>query len=351
MNRRTVIAAVPALAAGGSLARAAEASAARIGICSFSCHQHWKAVEAKHGGVKFSDAIGFYAYGRSLGTEGVQTGLRSTEAGVARKIRALVERDGGYYEAELRLPKSEADVAAFETDVRLAREAGATLARAYLMVTRRYEVFKTIGEFRAFQKDAENRLRLAEPVLRRHKLKLAIENHKDLTVEELVALLRGAGSEWLGALVDTGNNIALCEEPHAVVEALAPFALSVHFKDMAVQPAPDGFLLSEVPLGTGCLDLSRIIRALRRANSGVVFNLEMATRDPLRIPCKSDAYWATFPERRESAERAALAFVEAHPLRRPPPSVAGKPQSELLALEEQNNRACLAWMREHLNAE
>jgi len=34
--------------------------------------------------------------------------------------------------------------------------------------------------------------------------------------------------------------------------------MSVHFKDMAVQPADDGFRLSEVPLGTGALDLPRI---------------------------------------------------------------------------------------------
>jgi sugar phosphate isomerase/epimerase len=164
----------------------------------------------------------------------------------------------------------------------------------------------------------------------------------------LIALLRSIDSEWVGALVDTGNNLALCEEPHAVVEALAPFALSVHLKDMSVQPAADGFLLSEVPPGSGCLDLPRIIRTLRRARPDIVFNLEMATRDPLRIPCRTDAYWATFPERRAAAERAALTFVAAHPPRGPLPSPAGLSLPEQLALEDHNNRLSLAWMRDNI---
>jgi sugar phosphate isomerase/epimerase len=349
VNRRTLIAAVPALAAGRPLL-ATGASTARIGICTFSCHQHWKAVEAKSEGVKFSDAVSFYQYGRSLGAEGVQTSLGSTDPTVAQKIRAMVEKDGGYYEAELRLPKNEGDLDAFETDVRLAREAGATVARAYFMGTRRYEVVKSLDEFQRFHAEAQRSLVLAEPVLRKHRLKLAIENHKDCTSEELISLLRKVSSEWIGALVDTGNNIALCEEPHAVVEALAPFSMSVHLKDMAVQPDAEGFLLSEVPLGTGMLDLPRIIASLCKAHPAIVFNLEMATRDPLKIPCLTDGFWTTFPGRRASHLAAAMERVTANPPKQPVPHITGKPVAEQLAEEEANNRHDLAWMQKHFRS-
>jgi len=56
---------------------------------------------------------------------------------------------------------------------------------------------------------------------------------------------------------------------------------------------PDGFLLAEVPLGEGFVDLPRIARMLRRARPDIHLNLEMITRDPLRIPCLTDYYWAT----------------------------------------------------------
>ena len=350
MNRRTFITILPALASARVLFAAAGVTKARLGVCTFSCHQHWRAVSNKDAGVKFTDTRSFFRYCRELGAEGVQTGLRSKDTTAARELRALVEAGGGYYESELRLPKDESEVAAFETDVRLAREAGADVARSVLMGGRRYEVFKSMEDFRHFHAEAIRSLSLAEPVVRKHKLKLAIENHKDLTTDEQITLLRKLDSEWVGALVDTGNSIALLEEPHAVVEALAPFAMSVHLKDMAVQPYENGFLLSEVPLGTGMLDLPRIISTLRRANPGIAFNLEMATRDPLKVPCLANDYWVTFPERKATQLEAALARVKASPPGQPPPQVSGKSVQQVLADEQSNNRHGLAWMLKNLRA-
>jgi len=350
MNRRGFLAALPALAAARSLLAAAGASQARIGICTFSCHQHWSAIAAKYDGVKFTNAPGFYRYARGLGAEGVQCSLRGVDPAAARQLRERVEAEGGCFEAELRLPKTADEVESFEADVRLAREAGATVARSVCMGGRRYEVFRTLEDFRRFEKESAETLTLAEPVVRRHRLKLAIENHKDRTTDELVGLLRRIDSEWVGALVDTGNSIALCEEPQAVVEALTPFALSVHFKDMAVQPDAAGFLLSEVPPGSGMLDLPRVIATLRKANPGLVFNLEMATRDPLRVPCRTEGYWATFPERRATRLESMLALVKANPPKQPPPAVAGKSVPQRLAEEEANNRRGLDWMTKYLRA-
>jgi len=148
--------------------------------------------------------------------------------------------------------------------------------------------------------------------------------------------------------VDFGNNIALLEDPLDVVQALAPFAFSVHLKDMAVEMTEEGFLLSEVPLGTGMLDLPEMIKTLTEKNPGIVFNLEMATRDPLKVPCLTPAYWATFPDRRATDLAAALMRVRRHPPRQPLPRVAGKSPGELVAFEEENNRQCLSWARQKL---
>jgi sugar phosphate isomerase/epimerase len=350
MNRRHFIATLPALAAARSLLAASGATKGRLGICTFSCHQHWKAVSAKHVGVKFADTLSFARYVRELGAEGVQVPLRSQDAKVAKQIRAFTEETNSYYECELRLPKIDADLADFETDVRLAREAGASVARAVFTSGRRYEAFKTLADFRAFEAQVEKTLALIEPVLRKHQLKVAIENHKDHTADELATLMKKISSEWIGVLVDTGNNLALLEDPYATMDALAPFALSVHLKDMAVQASDDGFLLSEVPLGTGMLDLPRMITTLRKANPALVFNLEMATRDPLKVPCLTDGYWTTFPERKATHRDAALARVEANPPRQPVPNIAGKPVAAVLAEEEANNRHGLAWMQKHFRA-
>lgn len=339
MNRRHFISAT-ALTTARSLLAAAGADRGRLGICAFSCHQRWKLKAPV-------DAAAFYRYARELGAEGVQSPLRGCEP---KTIRDLVEQTGGYYEGELRLPKTEADLAAFEAEVRQTCEAGASVARAVFTNGRRYEAFQSLAAFQTFHEHSRRTLRLIEPVLKKHRLKLAIENHKDHTTDELIAHLRAVSSEWIGALVDTGNNIALLEEPHGVVEALAPYALSVHLKDMAVQQAPDGFLLSEVPLGTGMLDLKRMVSTLRKANPAIVIHLEMATRDPLRIPCLTDGYFTTFPERKAALLEPAMQRVRQNRPKAPVPAVSGKPADKVLAEEEQNNRHGLGWMNRHLRS-
>jgi hypothetical protein len=119
---------------------------------------------------------------------------------------------------------------------------------------------------------------------------------------------------------------------------------------MAVQTSDDGFLLSEVPLGTGMLYLPRMITTLRKVNPGIVINLEMATRDPLRIPCLTDGYFTTFPERKATHLDAAMNLVKANPPKQQPPAVSDKPIAQVLAEEEANNRQGLDWMNKRCRA-
>jgi len=40
-----------------------------------------------------------------------------------------------------------------------------------------------------------------------------------------------------------------------------------------------------------------VVDSIRKARPRVRLNLEMITRDPLKVPCLMDRYWLTFPER------------------------------------------------------
>ncbi len=347
-NRRALLGSVCALGPLAALRRLlarAGVATGPLGICAFSCHQHWRAVAAGHEGTRFADTAGFFRYARELGADGIQAPLRGSDPAA---LRALVEECAGYYEASLRLPDADGGTDAFDRELRHAREAGAEVARTILMGGRRYEVFKSLEDFRTFHRQAKRTLERIEPLARKRRLRIAVENHKDLVSEELVALMESLSSEWIGVLVDTGNNLSLLEDPDDTVAALAPYAQSVHLKDMAVQPDAGGFLLSETPLGTGMIDLVATVAALRRARPGIAVNLEMATRDPLRVPCLDDGYYATFPERRATHLAPALERVSANPPRGPVPAVAGKPLDRVLAEEEENNRRGLGWMRREL---
>jgi hypothetical protein len=140
----------------------------------------------------------------------------------------------------------------------------------------------------------------------------------------------------VGVTLDTGNSIALLEDPHAVVEAFAPWTMTTHFKDMAVAEYGDGFLLSEVPLGEGFLDLPRIVSVLKERRPEVRFNLEMITRDPLRIPCLTAKYWATLGDVRGQELADTLSRVQRHKSSQPLPHVSNLSHGDQLEAEATN---------------
>ena len=170
----------------------------------------------------------------------MQTSVPMIDEAAAARLREHVEQTGGYYEGDIRLPKKESELEKFEQDLKLTRAAGGSVARTFLSGARRYETWKTLDEFKAFRAEASKRLAMVEPIVKKHRLKLAVENHKDLTSDELARADARFSNEWLAVNVDTGNNIAL-ENAHEAIEALAPFAMSVHLKDMAVQPHETAF--------------------------------------------------------------------------------------------------------------
>ena len=274
--------------------------------------------------------------------------IGSRDARYTAQLRARAEGWEMYVEGDARLPKEKSDVHRFDAEVRTAREAGAEIVRTAMLSGRRYETFDSPEAFRQFAETSWKSLTLAEPVLRRHRVKLAIENHKDRRTAELLDLLKRISSEWVGVCLDTGNNIALLEDPAETVEALARYAFSTHLKDMAVQECEDGFLLSEVPLGEGFLDLKRTVERLLKANPRIQFNLEMITRDPLKIPCLTEKYWVTMPNVPARELGSALAMVRRHSARKALPRTTGLDPDSQLAMEEKQVKASFAYAHARL---
>ena len=133
--------------------------------------------------------------------------------------------------------------------------------------------------------------------MRKHRIRLAIENHKGWRAAEQAAWIKRVGSEYVGVCFDFGNNISLCEAPEETFRLLGPLAIFCHIKDMAVELYPDGFLLSEVPFGEGILNIpSMVADAPRERDPNMLFCLVMITRDPLKIPVFTDKYWVTFED-------------------------------------------------------
>ena len=351
LNRRRWLAAcaagLPALVDHFARAAAPTEDGPRLGMVLYSFSVRL-AADRKANTLGISDPLTFVEHCHERGAGGVQVPIGVRDPAYIAKLREKVAAYGMYLEGSVRLPQNRADVERFTTEVRTARESGATVLRTVSLSGRRYETFATAAAFREWADRAWQALTLAEPVVARQDMVLAVENHKDRRTEELVGLLKRLDSRHVGACVDTGNNLSLLEEPLEVVEALAPWARSVHLMDMAVAEYAEGFLLAEVPLGDGFLDLKKVVGTLQRARPEIHLNLEMITRDPLKVPCLTPRYWATFDNLPGCYLAQTLALVRKQASARPLARISELPRERQLALEEENIRRSVAYARRHL---
>jgi sugar phosphate isomerase/epimerase len=338
-DRREFLVASAALFAG--IGRAEDVKTSPLGIVI-----HSYPVRSRDKG--FTDPLNFLNFCHDRGAAGIQIGLGRLTTELAGVLRAQAEKLGMYVEGSTSPPKNKSDVERFEKEIVISKECGATVVRTVMLGTRRYETFHAEKDYTAFAEQARASLRMAEPIVAKHRVTLAVENHKDFRTDELIDLLKEISSEHVGVCVDTGNSIALLERPAETIAALAPFARSCHLKDMGVEESTDGFLLAEVPLGDGFLDVPAVVGTLKKAWPKLRFSLEMITRDPLRIPCLTDDYWSTLSHVPGRDLARTLAMVKKHAAKEPLPRTSKLSADDQRAAEDANVRRCLAVSREKL---
>ena len=345
MNRRIMLSAMAGGCAAAIMPRAEAAPAAkkRLGIAKFS-------FAVRHGAERAAgEPINFLEYCHGLGAGGIQVNLGIKEDAYIKELREKAESYGMFIEASSRLPRDKDDAGRFEKEVITAKNVGATVIRV-AMGGRRYEVFDRAEQYREFDVRTRKELALGARAAAKHGLHLAIENHKDRRVPEMLDMLESIDSEYVGICMDTGNSAALLEHPMAVVEAFAPWARAVHVKDLAVCAYKDGFLLADVPLGQGLLDLPKMIQLLEEANPDIQFTLEMSTRDPLEVPCLQEKYWATMKDVPGADLARTLRYVRDNAVPEASlPHVGHLSKDEHIALEEANVKQCLAYAAEQLD--
>lgn len=288
----------------------------------------------------------YLQYAHDRGAGGAQVMLPSFEPELLKSVRQLAEKLGMYLEVTTQLPRD--DASPFEKTVQAAKEVGALCLRSVCLGGRRYETFNTLDDWKTFAADSRARLTRAVRILDKHRFPLGLENHKDWTVAEMVPLLKEYSSEYLGACIDWGNNLSLLDDPMELIEGLAPYSINSHIKDMAVEEYADGFLLAEVPLGQGIFPLKRMLDTILKHRPKVKFSLDMLTRNPLLIPCLTEKYWATFPQRNGVYLARTMRMVRANQPAKPLVRLEGMDQEARVRFEQDNIRQCVDFARDQL---
>jgi sugar phosphate isomerase/epimerase len=137
---------------------------------------------------------------------------------------------------------------------------------------------------------------------------IAVENHQDASTDDLLRLAdMVSGHAAFGVTFDTGNPLAVAEDPVESARRLAPLIRHVHLKDYTMHFAPDGYRLSRCAAGDGVIDFPAILDIVRRNSRTVIPGIEIAAQATRTIPILDRDWWSTYPP------RAAAELIE--PLR------------------------------------
>lgn len=292
-----------------------------------------------------------YAREKGLGAPHV-TMPREFNPAIFEKLKRQVEKYDMRLTMLVRTPRTEADLPNYEAFAKAAAGLGGRVACFHDPFSgRRYEQFQDAAGYHAFFEQCKQGVRLAEPILRKYKIPLAIENHKAWRSAELAEWVKSMGSEYVGVCLDLVNNVSLIETPEQTIDTLLPYTIYVSFKDIGVDFYPDGILLSEVPFGDGYLDLKGLVARCQKKDPNMIFQIEMLTRDPLQVPIFTEKYWKVFDEKSPVPPRdlaMLVDYVRKHPPRVPLPRTTGLSEEQRLKLEDECNQKCIDYARAHL---
>ena len=148
----------------------------------------------------------------------------------------------------------------------------------------------TAGDLTYYKVPAEKRIEVLTPALKKvaalaseHGLMLAIENHGDFTMKDLVALVERVNMTNFGICFDGMNAVRVGDDLREAIGLAAPHVRMVHMRDFlpfAEAPAGVEDFWPSVPLGHGRLDIEGLLGFLETYGyEGNVF-VEMAYMHP-----------------------------------------------------------------------
>ncbi len=177
---------------------------------------------------------------------------------------------------------------------------------------------------------------------------IALENHADFTVGELLSIRARVGSPALGFTVDCANLAFDLDEPLRLAGLMAPYALTTHFKNYRIVRTGCGLALENCALGEGDIDVRAIAALLARANPEICLNIEIHSQF---APFRLDILRPEFFHRHVAPPGDGLAWYLSRawdrPVHREPVrDLADGPES--WAVERRDLERSVQWARQHL---
>lgn len=190
--------------------------------------------------------------------------------------------------------------------IRVAQTLGSPVAR---VVLGNMEDRKSEGGIQARIADTVAVLKACRRDVERAGIKIAIENHGgDLHSWETRQLIEQAGTDFVGANIDSGNALWTLEDPFDVLETLGALTICSSLRDGMVWDTPEGAMVQWTAAGDGLIDWHHWTARWRQLCPQVPIMIETISGGPRMFPYKKPEFWQHYDKRPEKlAKFEALA--------------------------------------------
>ena len=144
-------------------------------------------------------------------------------------------------------------------------------------------------------------------------LTFAIEDHQDFGSQELLDFCEEAGAS-VAVCLDTGNPLAVGEEPLAFARAVAAKVRHVHLKDYNAQWTNEGYRLVRCAIGDGAVPFPELFAILGRHHGRLTASLEPGALEARHIRLFRPEWWEGYPKRSARDLGGVLAAARVHRL-------------------------------------
>lgn len=241
------------------------------------------------------------------------------------------------------------DAAALEAAIPAAATLGARVLRVLASPVLEGARVAFAPDWDAYLDGVINTLRAALPLAERHGVTLALENHQDLTCDDLLRVLAELGGPHFGVTFDPVNALVVAEDPFAMLSRLGPHVRNVHLSDYVAYPSHEGWRLVRCALGEGDLNLRRFLALLAALAPGATCQIELVSHSARHVRLLTDVWWRGYPAR-DIREVLPVLREFAAPARSRDddwrtPWERGAPAEQIALYEDQQYAASLSYLR------
>jgi sugar phosphate isomerase/epimerase len=155
------------------------------------------------------------------------------------------------------------------------------------------------------------RLRALGPLLDSLDMKLAVENHQDVTAADLLALCE-AGGPRVGVTLDVVNPLAVAEEPFEFARSVGSRIFNIHIKDYTIHRTQSGYKLVRAGIGEGVIDWRAMLTFIREVAPQAYWHVELAAIEARHIRLYEDQWWRGYPPRDVRETLSLFRYVADH---------------------------------------